>query len=185
MRILNLKWRPLVFGRDTGMPDYVQSGRVQRQIAKVLGSWERTPYGAGQQCKGTAVDCVRFFAGVVDELYGYSRVSLDRMPQDMAMHTPAGAYSVLKRMLRTYPELERIEDGSMEPMDVLVVGHRNGGPGHVMLVGYRRNTLWHAGTRGVCWTGIGLDGEYQRVKRVYRFRNRAAWDPFKTQGRKK
>lgn len=176
VRILPLKWRPLLFGRDVAKPDYPASDRVTKRIAKVLQGWYHTPYVAGQQQRGVGVDCVRFFAGVVDELYGTQRVPLDRMPQDMAMHDREGAIGVLRTMLRTYPELAVVTDGSVEPMDVLVVAHPAGGPGHVMLGGPQRNTLWHAGTRHVTKAGWSLDGQWQTVHRVFRFANRRAWD---------
>lgn len=176
IRVMPLKWVPLVLGRDVGRPDFRAGERIMARASKVFRSWERTPYIAGQAQKGVGVDCVRFWSGVLDEMYGYERVPLDRKPQDLAMHTREGAMGVMREMMRVYPELEPVTDGTVEPLDTIVVGHRDGGCGHVLLAGTQRNTLWHAGMERVCRTGWGLDGEWQVIKHVYRARNRRMWD---------
>lgn len=176
IQVLGLKWRPLMLGRDHGHPDYRASDRITKRLLTVLRSWERTPYIAGQSRKGVGVDCIRFWTSVMDEMYGHERIPAPRKPQDTAMHTHSGALSVLKLILSTYHELEQVHDGNVEPMDSIIVGHRDGGVGHVLLVGPQRNTLWHAGQERVCRTGWGLDGDWQAVKHVYRARNRRAWD---------
>ena len=45
-----------------------QNRDIERRLYNILLSWEDTPYCPGQQCKGVAVDCVRFVSGVLDEM---------------------------------------------------------------------------------------------------------------------
>lgn len=168
-------WRPMhINGRGT--PDLALSRKIEHRLEKACLRWEKTPYKSGIQMPGEGADCVRFFAALVDDLYGYRRTPPDRLPQDYSMHTRAGAIGVMKKILRLYPEMRRVRGRYLEPADVVVVGPLDGGPSHCLTVGARHNTLWHAiQGAGVCWTGWALIKNHQRIFRVYRFKDRESW----------
>ncbi len=65
----------------------------------------------------------------------------------------------------------------LQPGDLLVVGTNNGGPGHLMIVGVRKNTIWHAGGRGARFdqTGWALGDGFERLFAVYRLEDRERW----------
>lgn len=167
------QWKPLVVGGK--WPNHPLSSRIEKRIHFALAAWEGTPYVSGQQMPGVGADCVRYFAAFVDTMYGYRRVQPDRLPQDYSMHTRAGAISVMRDILRLYPEMRPVRGSTLEPGDVLVVGPQDGGPSHCMMVGSRENTLWHAVKPHVCWTGWGLMKGHQKVFRAYRFKDRGTW----------
>ena len=158
-----LMWRPSSCEKAEQLTSHLET---------VLRSWRDTPYMAGQQAKGVGVDCVRFVTAVLDELLGLSRTETPRLPPDRAMHDRKGAIATMRLIRRLYPPVETIRDKVVEPGDILIVGQSTGGPGHVILVGVRPNTLWQAGSLGVHEGGLGLIEGAQRVFRVYRFR----WD---------
>lgn len=153
------------------------------RIDEVVRSWAGTPYMSGQQVKGPdgAVDCVRFGCGVLDELYGRRRELPRNLPLDTAFHDREAAMAGMRRLLRLYPELERVEERDdegrliVEPSDVLATGPKHGGPGHLVLVGVRPNTCWEASHPRVREIGVGLDPRVMHVFRVYRARDRARW----------
>lgn len=167
---LPLAFEPLPLELD---PD----GAIAARFARILASWEWTRYLPGCQAKGATggVDCVRFVAGVLDELYGFARVPIDRLPQDIALHRPKGARAAMRKILRIYSPHERVTGIAVQPADILVVGEPRGGPGHAMIVGPRRNTLWHATPIGVHYTGFGQYAGRAVVHEVYRMRDRARW----------
>ncbi len=172
---LRYTWRPIHINGE-GSPDLALSRKIEHRLEKFCHDWEKTPYVSGQQMAGQGTDCVRFWAAQVDYLYGYKRIAPERLPQDYSMHTRTGAMSTLKKIWRLYPELRRVRGPYLEPGDTLVVGYKNGGPGHVMTVGVQHNTLWHAvQNAGVCWTGWALQKDYQKVVAVFRFNNREEW----------
>jgi len=151
---------------------------ITARIQKVLESWRYTRYMAGQQTKGEkgVVDCVRFVFGVIDELYGRQFLPSPRLPQDTAWHSRRGAMKALHTMRRIYGASERVRRDRLQPGDVVITGPPGGGPGHAMIVGGRKNTLWHCvQNSGVCQTGIGFFNEQQRIFAVYRFSDREGW----------
>lgn len=154
-----VRWRPLADARSSA------------RLAEVLAAWDMTPYRPGQQRRGVGADCVRFVAAVFDELLG-RQTEITTLPPDTCMHDPAKAAAAVAR-LRALFDSDEVLDGSMEPGDAVVTGPIVGGPGHVMVVGPQRNTLWHAARPCVHRTGLG--GIYllgHRVFRVYRLRDR-------------
>lgn len=157
-------------------PNPARSWAIQQKIGDVLSGWRGTPYVSGQQTKGEGADCIRYLAAFVDEMYGHKRCPTERLPQDYSMHTRAGAISVMRQILRIYPEMKKVHGETLEPGDVVVVGPAKGGPSHCMIVGSKQNTMWHAvQSAGVCQTGWGLMRDYQKVFRVYRFKDRHCW----------
>jgi cell wall-associated NlpC family hydrolase len=135
---VTLAWRPLTLPA----------------LERVLLSWEGTPYMVGQQAKGAGVDCVRFVAGVLDELRGRA-TPVATLPNDAALHNRAGAVAAMRRILELQRPWVPVEDGTVEPGDVLVWAPRGGGPGHATIAGGERFVLWESSVSGVRRTAIG------------------------------
>lgn len=171
--------RPSWTWRELSLPNKLapsEANMIEARLALVISNWEGTPYMSGQQQRGTAADCIGFVFGVVDEMYG--RKSPDRtvLPPDTAMHSREQALATIRALRRLYAPNEPVTDGTIEPGDIIVTGHRQGGPGHVMIAGSKRNTLWHCVNEiGVCQTGIGFADGYERIFGVYRFNDRERW----------
>jgi len=146
------------------------------RLGGILRSWEDTPYSAGQQCKGPkgGVDCIRFGCAVLDELYRRPETDLPPRAADASMHDREGAFSVMREIMRRYPDHVAVTNGMVEPGDILVVGPTEGGPGHMMLVGHSRNTVWQASASKVHFTGLYLPAS-ATLFRVYRMVDRDQW----------
>lgn len=171
-KMLPYKWAPF----QVPSPVWPNpSWDIQQKIGEALRAWEGTPYMSGQQTIGVGADCIRYLAAFVDQMYGYKRCPTSRLPQDYSMHTREGAFSVMRQILRIYPEMQKVEGNTLEPGDVIVVGPKDGGPGHCLIVGDNRNTLWHAVQPRVCRTGWALMKDHQKIFRVYRFKDRMKW----------
>lgn len=162
---LDFEWEPL--------PDPLR-GLGDRLLHEFEG-WRGTPHRPGQKCKGVGVDCVRFVVSVLESLTG--RVSGDvKIPQDASMHNKAAASRALRLFLSSWPLHEDIkESGKVQPGDVIIVGPPNGGPGHALIVGVQKNTLWHAANSGVRMCGWCLERPMTKVFRVYRGTDRRSW----------
>lgn len=153
---------------------------MSRRIDEVLRSWNGTPYMSGQQLKGEAVDCVHFGAAVADELYGWHNDLPDNIALDACSHDAEESWRQVRKLLAVYPQLGPVrprEDGlyDVEPGDLVVVGPASGGPGHLMVVGARPNTMWEADKPAVREVGIQHDPQTRHVKHVYRFADRWRW----------
>lgn len=139
------------------------------KLGAELESWEGTPYRPGMQMKGVGADCVRFVCAVLDFMRGGECIDFATLPQDSAMHTREGAVSVMRKIRQLYMPNKPIHDGSLEPGDIIVVGPSDGGPGHALIVGHRRNEIWHATNVNVHRTGLQFTTpDYRKVFRVYR-----------------
>lgn len=159
-----LKWTE--FGGDPAA--------VER-LGKILDSWEDTPYteSPGPEPKGVGVSCVGFLCGVMDELLRVIEpIDYPRLPRDLGMNNPAKARTTLRTVLEAFPEHERVNVMAVQPGDVLVVGQA--GPGHAMIIGPRRNTIWHAGGSHVHYTGWVLP-PHSKLFAVYRLLDRNSW----------
>ncbi len=169
---------PLPFTWE-GLPAELDAGgAVTAKLERILGTWEGTPYMEGCQAVGSGggVDCVRFVSGVLDALYGFQRVPIDRLPQDMALHRPESARAAMRQILRIYEPNVEVKDGRAQPGDVVIVGEAQGGPGHALIVGTRKNTLWHATQSiGVHFTGFGQYARVAVVHAVFRMADREQW----------
>lgn len=159
----NLVWCPAA---DTALHD---------ALAGVLADWEGTPYESGQRFKGRGADCLGAVFGVIDDLDGRQRAAFPDMPHDTALHDRQTALVAMRRLLERYQPSERVDTPYVEPGDVLVTGSPGGGPGHVALIGPRKNELWHSLPHvGFHRTGWGLL-QQQRLHAVYRFTDRERW----------
>ena len=114
-------------------------------LARVLASWDRTPYMAGQQCKKAGVDCVRFVCGCLDELAGIV-TPIHTIPPDTCFHDPETAHAAADKIRSLYLPVQDVdfEREKVRPGDVLITGPVKGGPGHAMIVGPEPNTVWHS-----------------------------------------
>lgn len=169
---LDLKWRSLDID-GTGMHRWAEN-LILRRMAKILGGWENTPYQLGQNSQGVGTYCTAFVCSVLDALYGRQTTPMPEIPADAAMHCPETARAGLRWFMRRYP-CRRVEDGFVQPGDVLITGPSGGGPGHAILVGPRENTLWQCSGRvGVHFTGMSLPFPYV-LHGVYRLDNRETW----------
>lgn len=145
-------------------------------MERVLARWDGTGYMSGQQQPGKHADCIGFVFGVVDELYGRPSPPRPSLPPDTAMHSREQALATIRTLRRLYAPNSPVLDGTLEPGDIVVTGHAQGGPGHVMIVGPYRNTLWHCVNEiGVCQTGLGLAEGFETIFGVYRFDDRERW----------
>jgi cell wall-associated NlpC family hydrolase len=147
----------------------------EARLERVLEPWRDTPYRRGQQCEGVGVDCVRFCGAVWDDLRGRPRTPIERLPHDMALNAPAAARAAMRALLEFYGPVDDVLDGSAQPGDALVTGVRGAGPGHVIIVGPRFNTIWQAASGRVEQGGWSLIERYQTLMHHFRFRDRASW----------
>jgi len=152
-----------------------QAVKIHLRLADVLTSWEDTPYLAGEQAKGHGTDCIRFVCGALDELAGVSNI-IPREMQDVSMHDHRKAIKIMRMIQNLYPDYielpRRVQE--LQPGDVIVTGQASGGPGHAILVGSQRNTIWQATKKGVKKGGFGFMSYFQQVMAVYR-PNKLQW----------
>lgn len=171
--ISHITWVPIAVNGLSSQ----ENEHVHTRIREVLESWRGTRYCPGQQQKGVAVDCVRFATGVVDELYGGERAPIETLPPDAALHSKRSAVAAMRRIRRLYEPLTRVVHGQLQPMDLVVTGERSGGPGHLLMVGWRPRTMWETGRQAVQQIGweIGRSEGSRPVFRVYRLGFRFLW----------
>lgn len=152
--------------------DDKQNALVEARIGRILKSWEGTRHVAGCQLKKGGVDCVRFVSGVLDELYGI-KTELARLPQDAAYHAKDTCFAALRAFMELYKYTE-VENGILQPGDIVVAGPIGGGPGHALVAGL--DCLWHCTSMGVARTGLDLSqSSGQFLKKILRGSNRERW----------
>lgn len=145
-----------------------------------LRAWDRTPYQSGQRFKGRACDCIGGVFGVIDEIDGRPRATYPGMPADAAMHDRPGAIAAVRELVTRYMpnhKLEADEQGffQVEPGDIVVTGTPGGGPGHVEIVGARKNELWHAQPTPGFHQGGWSFLEQQVLYAIYRIDDKWRW----------
>lgn len=155
-----LSWKPL---------DFEGADLVTARLEALYQKWEGTPYMPGQRMPQIGVDCVRFVCAVMDEMYGIY-TEIPREIQDRSLHDPKGAEDIVALIRSYYPDHIDlvIGDRCVEPGDIPITGNAQGGPGHAILVGTARNTMWQATTRAVRMTGLGLLDHYQQICTIVR-----------------
>lgn len=143
--------------------------RFCARMGRILAEWEDTPYMSGQQLKGEHADCIGFVFQLIDELLGVPSGERKKLPPDSSMHNRSLAMAAMRELLRLYPSAKRVEDGVVKPGRIILTGHSDGGPGHVMIAGPRKNTLWHCNPGiGVKQTGFAFAERSQSVYGIYR-----------------
>jgi len=166
-RILPLTWR------EMSLPDPARQ-RSTEALAQAIYKWTGTPYMAGQCLPGVGVDCVRLICAILNDLRGHEVIPISTVPPDAALHNRETAIAAMRSLLKAYNPT-KVENRMIEPGDILVVSYSGGGPGHGMLVGPVKNTLYHSDGRGVVKTGMALPCEFQRVHGIYRLPDRQDW----------
>jgi len=146
---------------------------VSERLGRVLYEWQDTPHMAGQQCKGKGVDCVRFVAGVLDEMQGTSTPT-EHLPQDASFHVREKCILAFRRFLTTFQGIELPEGSPVQPGDVIVTGPASGGPGHAIIVG-TDGRLWQTlrTVQGYSPDILGT-GPY-KYKTTLRIKDRTLW----------
>lgn len=161
---------------------------IAAALAAELERWRGTPYESGQSFPQRGADCTGSVFGVVDAMDGRARMAPPGFPHDASMHDRAGAIATVREIVRRYSPCHKVEpvrfdeEGQacqptwyVEPGDIVVTGLRQGGPGHVELVGPRKNELWHAQpSTGFVQGGWGFFQE-QVLYAVYRIEDKHRW----------
>jgi hypothetical protein len=149
---------------------------IETHIHEVLESWVGTPYMDGQNVKGVGCDCVRFVTGAIDELFGRELIPIPKLPSDACLHDREASMRVMRIILEKYQPLEDVlEEGTLEPGDIIVNGPPTGGPGHAMFAGVQPNTLYQATRQGVFRCGMQLSIQYSKIFAVYRCTVKETW----------
>ena len=160
-------WQPL------SLRDKKDARLIQTKLNALFEMWQGTPYMSGNQCIQKGVDCVRWVTAVLDMMYSRDPTNIKTLPSDASFHNKRGAMKAMIQIKRMYPHCKVLRSEPMEPGDLVIVGPPGGGPGHAMLVGTEKNTLWHcAPFSGVCKTGWSLAMSHQHIFRVYRAKDR-------------
>lgn len=146
---------------------------INLKLYTLFERWQGTPYMAGNQCKQRGVDCIRWVTAILDKMYSIPPTNITTLPSDASFHNKRGAMKAMVQIKRLYPHCKVLRHEPMEPGDLVIVGPPGGGPGHAMLVGTQKNTLWHCTPQsGVCKTGWSLAVGHQHIFRIYRAKNR-------------
>jgi hypothetical protein len=121
---------------------------------------------------------------VLDELFRKEKPTpMKNIPHDVSMHNPAMARGGLRWFLRHFPTAQRIWSVTLsdamdhvlvQPGDIFICGPIGGGPGHAIMVGPRRNTMWQASGLHVHYTGLHVPRGHM-LYAIYRFTNREEW----------
>lgn len=170
-----ISWQIFNLGGTNGFgSDHVRASKIEKRMRHILDQWKDTPYNTKFATPGVGIYCSAFVCRVLDELYRIWPADLPIIPADVGFHSRKGAVAGLRWFRRRYPASYRIIGGETQPGDVFIVGPKGGGPGHAMIVGPQENTLWHASSTGVCYTGFMLPDNL-KVYAIYRFKDREAW----------
>lgn len=145
------------------------SPELNTRVEEVCESWRGTQYGRGQKCKGVAADCFRSIFGALDDLFGRVILELPNIPHDAAFHSPKTALRALEEVEPQVPGVFRADTNEFNPGDVIIVGPNS--PAHAMMVGGRRNVLWHC-SNSTGWKPTGM-GSSLAIFRRYSFTDEA------------
>lgn len=145
-----------------------------------LRAWKGTPYESGQCFIQRGADCIGAICGVIDDMDGQGRRLHPGMPSDTSMHSRSTAIRAVRELVRRYAPCTKVLADSehifhVEPGDIVVTGAPGGGPGHVEIVGSRRNELWHALPSSGFHQGGWSFLEQQLLFAVYRIQDKHRW----------
>ena len=144
-----LKWVQIPQGHE----------RICERLSEILESWKDTRYALNQACKKVAVDCVRFVFSTLNELYGFEKGPLIRLPADTVFHDKVKCIAAVRSLMKTYSPCRFVHDLTVEPGDIIITGTKGGSPGHAMIAGPNQSELWHSTESGVCKTGISFSSD--------------------------
>lgn len=156
------------------------SAEAADALDKALYAWSGTRYESGQSFIQRAADCTGAVFGIIDQIDGRARMEPAGFPHDGALHDRAGAIRTVREIVRRYSPCHKVEPAEdrmfyVEPGDIVVTGMPGGGPGHVEIVGARKNELWHAQpTPGFHQGGWGFL-EQQVLYAIYRIEDKDRW----------
>lgn len=152
------------------------SSAILSKISDFYSRWIHTPYKAGQQVEGVAVDCIRLLAAFGCFLEDREQIEVTRLPQDVAFHRPDTARAAIRKLMENFPKWQRLSAPVIiEPGDLLVVGPP-GVPSHGMLAIHRRSSLIHAVPgEGVVQAGMYMDPQSCSIHSVFRSSDRSNW----------
>lgn len=108
---------------------------------------------------------------VLDELYGLT-TDIGSLPPDAALHQPEVARAFLRKMARRFGA-KQVDDGTLEPGDLIVTAIEGAGPTHVVLAlegFYFADCIRSTGVR---FGGACLDGLVYHA--TYRLPNKQSW----------
>lgn len=118
---------------------------MSESLRAILESWRGTPYLELHSIKGPrgGVDCIRFVASVLSELYRIDPPRLPEIPAEAAFHDGRMVVRVVRAFLARFPLAVR-RGPEYGVGDVLLIdsGAQRWG-GHLVIVGHDRR-LWHA-----------------------------------------
>ncbi|MCP4612149.1 MAG: hypothetical protein GY845_25925 [Planctomycetes bacterium] len=146
-----------------------RSGYSLDKLASVLQGWLGTPYREGQAVKGVGVDCVRFGVSVACEMANIDMIDVPRDAPLTSTFSPKKAFATVKKIRDQLPmykqaEIKRIT--VIYPGD-LIIARRGEGPGHILVVGTKPHSLYHAiNGSGVAKTGTSAIGQIEFIWRM-------------------
>lgn len=157
---------PLVWG-----PLPAELAEESVRLEETLERWKDSPYAPGQCVPGPegGVDCVRWTVAIAADFRGVEMPPLPDEAQDTAMHDPEKAWEIKRTIRRRIEPVVDVESQMVQPGDFIVSGPVYGGPGHTQFVGFEENTLWHAISPRVCFTGWSMPSQY-RLYRILRLK---------------
>lgn len=145
------------------------------RVEQICREWEGTPYRHGRCLKGSGVDCLHFAASVLDELYGTEHgKNLKSLPPDACIHNKAGILAAGRRLFTCYPNMERVDRGSVMSGDLVIFGRDSeiNSTQHLAVVGAGR--IWHASPPSVHAAGLVAPPKLKLVC-VYRSLDKELW----------
>lgn len=130
----------------------------QYRLMQIIRSWEGTPWRSNACSKGHGVDCVRFVMAVLDEYFGVTDPAPRCHDPHLSLHDTSAVIKIAYELAHRYPGNFLDESMKPETFDVIIVRRqKNAGPGHIAIVGYPKETAWHATNKaGVSMTSVSL-----------------------------
>lgn len=148
----------------------------ERRVEEVCSYWVGTPYRLNMCHPGEGVDCIHYGAAVLDRLYGTEHSkNLQSLPPDACVHNRKGVEKATRALLKSYPAMKRVEDGTIEAGDLVITGPVGEHPtaSHLLIAG-KRAKLWQASKGGVNFTGYGIL-DCEMLVAVYRAGDKDKW----------
>lgn len=129
---------------------WLRSPSAELRVREILTPWLNTPYHAGQRARGIGVDCVQLVVAFLDKWYGRDlQTDIPILSPDAGWRSARLGLQTSRAVLRKFPGLRRVRDGTIKPGDVLMVkGEKSPDAadrlGHAMVAGDCPQTIYHA-----------------------------------------